>query len=92
KAGVPQLVMPCCYDQLDNATRVQRLGAGLSLPRPKYQESAVAKHLKRLLGDPRFRQRCAQLAPAATATTAIDNAVDLMEAHWGQRGHDTLVA
>jgi hypothetical protein len=49
---------------MDNATRVQRLGAGLSLPRPKYRESAVAEHLQRLRGDPRFRQRCAQLAPA----------------------------
>jgi len=84
KAGVPQLIMPFSFDQLDNARRVQSLGAGLSLSRATYRESVVAEYLRWLLGDPSFRQRCAQLAPAA-ATTGIIDAVDLMEANWSAR-------
>ena len=29
KAGVPQLVAPCCYDQFDNAAHLQRLGVSV---------------------------------------------------------------
>ncbi len=34
-AGVPQLIVPYGWDQPDNAARVQRLGAGLTLARSK---------------------------------------------------------
>lgn len=83
-AGTPQLVMPCSYDQLDNATRVQKLGAGLSLPRPEYQPDAVAANLRRLLTEPQFRQHCRQHAAACGTHNGISVAADLMESHWAQ--------
>jgi len=92
RAGVPQLVMPCSYDQLDNATRVQRLGAGLSLPRPRYQPEAVAASLRRLIEEPAFREQSALHASEAVKANAIPMAVDLMEAYWQQRDRRSLVA
>jgi rhamnosyltransferase subunit B len=82
RAGVPQLVMPCSYDQLDNATRVQKLGAGTFMSRDNYQPAAVADKLRLLLDNASMRARCAQLATQATASNAIPKAVDAMEAQW----------
>jgi UDP:flavonoid glycosyltransferase YjiC (YdhE family) len=82
KAGVPQLVMPCSYDQLDNATRVQKLGAGSFLLREKYQPATVAEKLGQLLGDATMRARCAYWASKAAGGDAISKAADAMEAQW----------
>jgi rhamnosyltransferase subunit B len=49
RAGVPQLVMPYAFDQPDNAARVMRIGAGLSLSRRRYRADRAARLLDRLL-------------------------------------------
>jgi hypothetical protein len=36
KAGVPQLVAPCCYDQFDNAAHLRRLGVSRTVARDRY--------------------------------------------------------
>jgi UDP:flavonoid glycosyltransferase YjiC (YdhE family) len=82
RAGVPQLVMPCSYDQLDNATRVHKLGAGSFLSRERYQPAEVAARLRLLLADAAMRERCAQWSTRATRSNAIVRAVDAMEAAW----------
>ena len=84
-AGTPQLVMPCSYDQLDNAIRVERLGAGLSLSRSEYRPDMVAALLNRLITEPQFGQCCRQHAAAFGARNAIAEAADLMESHWARR-------
>jgi len=48
-AGVPQLIIPFAFDQLDNALRVQRLGAGDWLPRNKRSVRPMANCLRDLL-------------------------------------------
>jgi len=48
-AGLPQLVMPMAYDQLDNATRLKRLGVAATIRRNKFRSPAVAKALDSLL-------------------------------------------
>ena len=43
-AGVPQLVMPMAYDQLDNATRLKRLKVGdWLMPRTFHSPTKVSK-------------------------------------------------
>jgi UDP:flavonoid glycosyltransferase YjiC (YdhE family) len=72
RAGRQALVVPFAHDQPDNAYRVERLGAGLSIPRPRFTaERAVAK-LRPLLEDPVY------FAQAQTAAMRIgmENGVD----------------
>lgn len=63
-AGIPQLVMPMMHDQHDNAQRLERLGAGLSLSVAAFTPDRVAASLRRLLDDDKFHQaaqNCAKL-------------------------------
>jgi rhamnosyltransferase subunit B len=56
-AGLPQLVLPICFDQMDNAARVQRVGAGESVRFKQSRPSAVEAALKRVLL-PEAKTRC----------------------------------
>lgn len=78
-AGLPQLVMPMAFDQLDNATRLQRLGVAGILPRKKFRGPAVARELDSLLSSGSVReastqwaQRCDPAAALATSCAAIE--------------------
>ncbi|HYP09393.1 MAG TPA: glycosyltransferase [Bryobacteraceae bacterium] len=53
-SGHPSLVVPFAHDQFDNAERVRRMHAGLSLPRPKYNARTAEEALRRLLHDKRY--------------------------------------
>lgn len=46
-AGIPQMIIPLAHDQFDNAQRVERLGAGLSVRAHPLSATAA---LRRLLG------------------------------------------
>jgi UDP:flavonoid glycosyltransferase YjiC (YdhE family) len=48
-AGVPQLILPFAYDQLDNAVRVKRLGAGDFLKASQRTPKTIAAALKNLM-------------------------------------------
>jgi rhamnosyltransferase subunit B len=61
RAGRPILVVPYGWDQPDNAARVQRLGAGLHLPRREYSVKTAVRALRRLLDEPKFETRAAKL-------------------------------
>lgn len=54
-AGVPQLVMAMAHDQPDNAWRLRRLGAGLSLSPRTFTPARVQSSLQRLLTEPAFQ-------------------------------------
>jgi UDP:flavonoid glycosyltransferase YjiC (YdhE family) len=53
-AGRPQLIVPHSHDQPDNALRVQRLNAGLSLKPGAATPRAMADAVRALLNDSRF--------------------------------------
>ena len=60
-AGVPQLIMAMAHDQPDNAYRLEKLGAGLSLTPRTFTPARVQSTLHRLLTDPYFQtaaRRC----------------------------------
>jgi UDP:flavonoid glycosyltransferase YjiC (YdhE family) len=51
------LVVPYGWDQPDNAARIERLGAGLHLPRTNYSLDNATKALHRLLSEPQFAKQ-----------------------------------
>lgn len=55
-AGVPQLIMPMAHDQPDNADRIERMGAGLSIQPDRFEPERVTAALRRLLTEPSFRE------------------------------------
>jgi rhamnosyltransferase subunit B len=57
RAGRPMLVVPYGWDQPDNAARIERLGAGLHLPRTNYSLDNATKALHRLLSEPQFAKQ-----------------------------------
>jgi len=81
RAGRPMLIVPYGWDQPDNAARVERLGAGLHVPRSQYTVETATAALKALLDNSRFSVRAAAggaqvatedgLASACDAITAV---------------------
>jgi rhamnosyltransferase subunit B len=87
RAGRPMLVVPFGWDQPDNAYRIERLGAGLHLPRTNYTVETATSALKRLLDDPRFTASCAKLASRIQSENAIESACDAIQSLLGmERG------
>ncbi len=80
-AGTPQLVRPWGFDQLDNATRLSRLGVGLTLRPRQFTSAAVERSLRQLLESPEVARRCRDASrlqqagdAAASACAAIERA------------------
>lgn len=80
RAGRPMLVVPYGWDQPDNARRIERLGAGLHLPRTRYTVEAATAAVGRLLDDPRFSVINAELASHIQREDAIGSACDAIHA------------
>ena len=76
---LPLLVMPMGRDQNDNASRVEMLGAGLSLP-PACAETEIVLALKRLLSEPHFRIAAHQVGRRSRPTWRTCPLVHEMEA------------
>jgi UDP:flavonoid glycosyltransferase YjiC (YdhE family) len=64
EAGCPQLVLPLAWDQPDNAARVARLGAGLTLGSRRRSCGPVRHALARLMA-PEVGDRCRAIASRA---------------------------
>lgn len=78
-AGVPQLVFPMSHDQPDNASRLERLGAGLGLSPWRLRPAAVAGAIDRLLSAGKVKARCHTLAQRLDAQRARDAAATWIE-------------
>ncbi|HEY6304784.1 MAG TPA: nucleotide disphospho-sugar-binding domain-containing protein [Terriglobales bacterium] len=76
RAGWPMLVVPYGWDQPDNAYRINRLGAGLHLPRNKYTVETATAAIKLLLDNPQFSATSAELASRMRDEDAIGSACD----------------
>ncbi len=55
--GVPQVIMPMAYDQLDNASRLQRLGVADVLPPKIFTPPNLTRVLHKLLTTPSLKER-----------------------------------
>jgi len=79
RSGHPSLIVPWSHDQPDNGARVERLGAGLVLPRRQLGVAAMRAALSRLLTEPSFAAAAAQVGEqirgedgAGTAATVVE--------------------
>lgn len=80
KAGHPQLFVPFGWDQPDNALRVERLGAGLTIARADYSTDTAYTMLNRLLCEPQFESRAAELGTSVRSDHGMPEACDTIEA------------
>jgi UDP:flavonoid glycosyltransferase YjiC (YdhE family) len=78
-SGIPQLALPVCHDQPDNAIRMAELGVGEWLPYAAPDGAVLAKKLDMLLGSAdvhqqcgHYRERCRQTEPVASACAVIE--------------------
>ena len=79
RAGVPQLVTPFSHDQPDNADRVVKMGAGLSLSAHMFKASAAAPLVEKLLDDPRFKENARMIAARFQNESGRDETCNLLE-------------
>jgi len=80
RAGRPMLIVPYGWDQPDNALRVERLGTGLHVQRTEYSATNAVAALERLISDPTFAIRAAQVARQIKAEEGLAPACDAIEA------------
>jgi rhamnosyltransferase subunit B len=79
RAGPPALIMPCGFDQPDNAARVKRIGAGLTISRGSYNARNAARLLDKLLRDPSYAARAKEIAERLRSEDGVGGACDAIE-------------
>jgi rhamnosyltransferase subunit B len=80
-AGRPMLVVPYGFDQPDNAARLERLGVARVMARSKYSGRRASAELRRLLADPAYSSRAAEIARRVSAEDGVQTACEVIEAH-----------
>jgi UDP:flavonoid glycosyltransferase YjiC (YdhE family) len=79
RSGRPMLVMPCAWDQPDNAERVTRLGIARTISRRRYTPGCVAAELQHLLHNPAYLQRASEVAEQVRREDGVRVACDALE-------------
>jgi UDP:flavonoid glycosyltransferase YjiC (YdhE family) len=79
RSSRPSLVMPCAWDQPDNAERAARLGIARTIARNRYEPHRVAAELKLLLEDPAYSQRASEIATKVRQEAGVKAACDAIE-------------
>ena len=79
QAGRPTLIIPYAYDQPDNAARVERLGTSRTIPRKQYWATRVAKELQKLLDNPGYATKAAEIRQIVQAENGVNVACDAIE-------------
>lgn len=68
RAGIPQILLPFCYDQPDNATRLQRLGVGKMLSAGNLTVDRLKETIRHVLQTPQYMDRARHYAQAMADT------------------------
>ena len=80
RSGRPMLIVPYGWDQPDNAVRVERLGAGLHIPRSEYTVETATGALKAIMDTPSFSIRAAAVGKQMAEEDGLASACDAIEA------------
>jgi UDP:flavonoid glycosyltransferase YjiC (YdhE family) len=78
-AGTPLLISPFIGDMSETAMRISWAKAGLSLPWRLCRPSPLRWAARRILGDPSFASRAAELAAWATVNDGAQRGAELVE-------------
>lgn len=78
-AGAPLLISPIIGDMSETAMRVGWAGAGLSLPWRLCRPAPLRWAARRILDDPAFTQRAAELAAWAAQNDGAERGAELVE-------------
>jgi rhamnosyltransferase subunit B len=71
--------VPFAHDQPDNAYRVEGLGVSRTLSPKRYSAARAADALGRLVGDPAYASRAAEIGAAIGAENGVESACDALE-------------
>jgi rhamnosyltransferase subunit B len=84
RSGKPVLIVPHALDQFDNAARVERLGCGRGLPRPRYNVESAIRELRKLLEGQRYSDAATRVGEivreedgAGVAAAEIENVLNI---------------
>jgi MGT family glycosyltransferase len=77
--GLPLVVLPLFWDQVDNAQRVDELGFGVRLPTYDFDDADLTGAVDRLLADEALRARMATISARLQASPGTVRAADLIE-------------
>ncbi len=79
RSGRPMLVMPCAWDQPDNAERARRLGIARVISPGRYTAARVARELRELLDNPAYSERSREVANQIRNEDGVRAACDALE-------------
>ena len=80
QAGVPLVVVPMEWDQLENAQRVAEAGAGLRVPLGRCTPRSLRAAVERVLGGDTFKRRAERIAASFARYGNGTRAAELLEA------------
>ncbi len=76
--GKPAIIMPFCWDGLDNAARIHDTGYGEQLPRYTWTDGQLAGAIARLLGDEAMQGRLATLSARMKSAKGAEKAAEII--------------
>lgn len=76
--GKPAIIMPFCWDGLDNAARIHDTGYGAQLPRYVWTEKQLSETIGRLLNDQAMRQRLIEVSTHMQAAKGTQKAATIL--------------
>lgn len=79
RSGRPVLIVPHAHDQFDNAARIERLGCGRILPRPRYNAESAIRELRVLLEKPSYSEAAAKVGEVVREENGARVAADEIE-------------
>ena len=76
--GKPAIIMPYCWDGLDNATRIDDTGYGAKLPRYTWTDDQFWSTIERLITDEAMKGRLAEVRRSMQAAKGTEKAARII--------------